>query len=288
MSDSPIVPNLLGGAIVGPGTQPGEPDGAEFDFIEMPDGMGVYQMPLIPEPDEVAGIEPGLDMLERIKVALEGYRLGDETKTFDLTELDAGNRTFIDQALGEGEVSAIGGGALQVQEAALTGVWRLHVTDDNGALVRDLIEVAAFPATLATLALSEAGDPPANLDPLPGGVANAPALITEIEDAVGAYRPGVSAHVINLSLLPLTDQDVAYLNERLGEGKVIVLSRGYGNCRITCTGVRNVWWVQYFNSADAIILNTIEIIDVPAVACAAQEDIEDSAQRLGEIIGVYR
>jgi len=69
---------------------------------------------------------------------------------------------------------------------------------------------------------------------------------------------------------------------------VVILSRGYGNCRITSTATRHVWWVQYFNSQEILILNTLEISEVPAVACAAQEDIDDSAQRLLEILEVFR
>ncbi|MGL1701369.1 hydrogenase expression/formation C-terminal domain-containing protein, partial [Vibrio parahaemolyticus] len=45
----------------------------------------------------------------------------------------------------------------------------------------------------------------------------------------------------------------------LGRGSLIVLSRGYGNCRVTNTGTRNVWWARFYNSQDALILNTIEI-----------------------------
>jgi hydrogenase-1 operon protein HyaF len=63
-----------------------------------------------------------------------------------------------------------------------------------------------------------------------------------------------------------------------------MLSRGYGNCRVTATGLREVWWVQYFNSDDKLILNTLEVTPVPAAVLAAQEDIEDSAERLGEIL----
>ncbi|MCU7925203.1 MAG: hydrogenase expression/formation protein [Candidatus Thiodiazotropha sp. (ex Dulcina madagascariensis)] len=96
------------------------------------------------------------------------------------------------------------------------------------------------------------------------------------------------AYVINLTLLPQTEQDLAFLIEHLGEGPLTILSRGYGNCRITSTAVDNVWWVQYFNSQDKNILNTLEIGGVPAVAAAASEDIQDSAQRLDEIMGAYR
>jgi hydrogenase-1 operon protein HyaF len=56
---------------------------------------------------------------------------------------------------------------------------------------------------------------------------------------------------------------------------------------VSSTGTNNIWWVQFFNSQDVIILNTIEVTNIPNVTCAAQEDVEDSAYRLGEIIEVY-
>ena len=74
------------------------------------------------------------------------------------------------------------------------------------------------------------------------------------------------------------------LDRRLGTGPVSILSRGYGNCRITATALSNVWWVQYFNSDEKLILNTLEVTAVPAAALAAQEDIEDSAARLEEVL----
>ena len=66
-------------------------------------------------------------------------------------------------------------------------------------------------------------------------------------------------------------------------GKTAILSRGYGNCRITATAIQRVWWVQYYNSTETLILNTLEVADVPLVACASADDIADSAQRLNEI-----
>lgn len=70
-------------------------------------------------------------------------------------------------------------------------------------------------------------------------------------------------------------------------GDTIILSRGYGNCRVSSTRTNNVWWVQYYNSQDAMILNSIEIINVPEVVCAAQEDIDDSAERVAEVMDIY-
>ena len=70
-------------------------------------------------------------------------------------------------------------------------------------------------------------------------------------------------------------------------GPITILSRGYGNCRIGSTNKMNVWWVKFYNSEDKLILNTIEVVDVPGVAIAAPEDIIDSAERLKEILDVY-
>jgi hydrogenase-1 operon protein HyaF len=112
-----------------------------------------------------------------------------------------------------------------------------------------------------------------------------------VEHQAGGEREGsgeaasaVDPVVINLTLLPQTEADLACLEERLGLGPVSILSRGYGNCRITATAIRDLWWVQYFNSDDRLILNTLELTEVPAAALAAQEDIDDSAKRLAEIL----
>ena len=63
-----------------------------------------------------------------------------------------------------------------------------------------------------------------------------------------------------------------------------ILSRGYGNCRVTSTRLAHVWWVQYFNSMDTLILNTIEVVALPEVALAAPEDLRESHQRLVELV----
>jgi len=276
---------MSGMGIVGAGTQPADEDGGELVYMEMPKGMRTYSMPAVPEPDEVEDITAALAVLVRVRDALA---CGKATSV-DLSGLDADNRAFVDQVLGEGEVSVVAGAAIQAQEAVLAGVWRVHEVDGDGRLASDTIEVGAFPARVLEAARSGAAT---SLTPYEGAppsmVYNAPALVTEMADKLAAWKPGVQPHAINLSLLPLTDEDVAFLDARLGSGPVTILSRGYGNCRISSTGTRNGWWVRYFNSREAIILNTIEITDVPNVACAAPEDLEDSAQRLTEILGVYQ
>ena len=74
------------------------------------------------------------------------------------------------------------------------------------------------------------------------------------------------------------------LEQALPVGPVAMISRGFGNCHISSTGVRNVWRVQYFNNMKTLILNTLEVIDLPEEAIAAPEDLEDSRGRLAELI----
>jgi hydrogenase-1 operon protein HyaF len=271
--------------LVGPGTQPRDEDGAELDYMEMPKSMRTYAMPAVPEPDEVEDIAAALAILTEVR---DGLASG-TTASFDLGGLDRQNRAFVDQILGEGEVSIVAGATVQAQESVLAGVWRVHELDAAGRLQRDTIEVSSFPNRV--LDVAQQGTAPALVPhdgPLPAMVYNAPALVTEMADRLAAWQPGAAAHVINLSLLPLSDEDVGFLDARLGPGSVTILSRGYGNCRISSTGTRNGWYVRYFNSREAVILNTVEITGIPSVACAAPEDLEDSAQRLGEILDVYR
>ena len=276
--------------VVGPGSQPADSDGAEMTFMQMPSGMYTYQAPMVPEAEEIIGLEAAVSLTREIEQALQQFRIGDKSRVFELNELDQKNREFFNQLLGEGEVSVQCSGDINalIQESVLAGVWRVQYVDENQAVIRDTIEIAEVPGLISELTFADAKSnlQVENLE-IPDDVYNAAPLLTEIHDKLPEYLPGDEPYVINLSLLPHTEQDLVYLSEQLGIGPIIILSRGYGNCRISSTATRNVWWVQYYNSQETLILNTIEISKVPEVACASQEDIADSAQRLDEILSIY-
>jgi hydrogenase-1 operon protein HyaF len=283
----PTRPQPIGA--VGPGSQPGEADGSQLDYLPMPGAMQTYRPPVLPEPRTVAGLTAGLSLLESLRVLLSGYRVGALPQVMDLQTLDAANLRLIEDSLGEGEVSIkrTGPESAGAQETRLAGVWRVRVTGADGVLRRDVLEVCDIPGLVRYQAFVAARDWVELPQALPDGIMNAPGIIAELNDRVAARLGKAappSAHVINLTLLPQTEQDVSLLNALLGTGPVSILSRGYGNCRITATKLRDVWWVQYFNSDDRLILNTLEVTDVPAAALAAQEDIDDSALRLHEIL----
>ena len=198
-----------------------------------------------------------------------------ETASFDLSGLRPADRQLVAETMGEGEVSMRIRGipAVAVQESVFAGVWVL-----KGAGV-DRIEVAACPTLAAERAFNVHRPAQGKGAPRAPGVVNAPSIAAELFDKSAERVAGDPPHVVNLTLLPCTDEDIAFLMNNLGGGPTVILSRGYGNCRITSTAVRNIWWVQYFNSQDTLILNSIEVSRVPAVACAAAEDIADSKAR---------
>jgi hydrogenase-1 operon protein HyaF len=94
--------------------------------------------------------------------------------------------------------------------------------------------------------------------------------------------------VVNLSLLPLVPADQQGLEQVLGEGPVAILSRGFGNCRINATNARGIWRVRYFNTMNTVILDTIEVVDLPEAARAADDDYDDSLVRLVELLAWLR
>lgn len=276
--------------IFGPGSQPKESDGGDLDILQLPSGMQTYSTPSLPEPEAVQELTAAKSVLRKLEEQLHGYRPDRPPSPIHISHLDGNNRELVDQVLGEGEVSIVVGGdqPARIQESVLAGVWRIQQMDGTGRLTGDSIEVGGIAQMVSQQAFAAANDRIEMVSPLPPGVLNAPPLFSEINQHCATYKQGSSPHVINLTLLPQTEEDLGYLQTQLGTGVVDILSRGYGNCRISSTGTRNVWWVQYFNSQDRNILNSLEITAIPSVACAAPEDIADSAQRLEEIMELYR
>ena len=261
----------------GPGSQPlGEQD-QKLDYMPLPQEMRTYA-PHLPEV-EVTQEEygPALDLLAEVAAAcLET----DSVAQFDLTHLDHVNMALITETLGEGEVAAKVWDvpALAVQESVFAGVWRI-----KGVGI-DRIEVAPIPTCVTTLPFAPRRPGSGSSTPLRNGVQNAPPLLSELTDKSAAFNASSEIHVINLTLLPHTEPDLLWLDEALGEGSVTLLSRGYGNCRITATAMENVWRVQFFNSMDTLILDTFEVTKAPEVVLAAPEDMIDSGKRIYSVL----
>jgi len=278
-------------ALVGPGSQPESEE--QLKIMQMPSGMSTFHQPILPEPEEVAELESAKKVLQAAVDALRAYRPGEPSISVSLEGLEPANLELISQAMGEGEVSIIAEGLspVHIQESVFAGLWRVQHMDADGKVVRDSLEAADIPGIVRSLTFADAtgaidtGPAPAEMA---AEVLNAPSLLVEIDDQMASWKPGDTAHVINLTLLPLSDADLTLLGSRLGVGPVTLLSRGYGNCRIGSTTKQNVWWLKYYNTDDALILNIIEVSEIPEVAMAAPEDLADSANRLAAIVEFYQ
>ncbi|MEP7181830.1 MAG: hydrogenase expression/formation protein [Betaproteobacteria bacterium] len=271
--------------VTGPGSQPA--DDEELQYLAMPREMNTFRMPMVPERADATALAGARDaMTAFLALLLRWDAAGAEAgPRLDMTGVPAPTLEIVNQVLGEGEVSIHVGGAraFRIQESVFTGVWRVCAVDGNGRLTADWLEAAPLPG-VAIDAANEAASPRLPSVEVPPGAMNSPALIAEIAGQMASRRRGDPAHVINLTLFPLTPDDHRVLEAALPVGPVAIISRGFGNCRITSTGARDVWRVQYFNNMNTLILDTIEIVDVPEVALAAAEDLADSRERLAELL----
>ncbi|EPX76317.1 hydrogenase expression/formation protein [Salipiger mucosus] len=260
----------------GPGSQP---EDEELQYMSLPQDMRTFSAHL-PEVEDSAALAPALALMAEVAAAADRVGRGGAAERFDLSRLDAANRRLVAETMGEGEVAMKIRGlpAIRAQESVFAGIWVL-----SGAGL-DAIEVAGVPGE----ARARAFEPyrPGTGEAPGAGVVNAPPLLVELEDKSAAGAGEV--HVVNLTLLPHTEADLAWLDARLGQGATDILSRGYGNCRVTATALPRVWRVQFFNSMDTLILDTFEVTDMPEVALAAPEDLQDSAERLREVLEAIR
>jgi hydrogenase-1 operon protein HyaF len=261
----------------GPGSQPGEEEGADLDYMSMPSGMRTFE-PHFPHVDDPARIAPAIEALRHLAALAGQWTAGSGNLRFEVPDFDKENAKVFADALGEGEVAVRidGDPRVEAQESVFAGVWRIR---EVGISRREHIEIGIIP-TAVFGGQSEARPVP----PMPApGVVNGPYLVDEIMEHVDGREPGGAPHVVNLTLMPHTPEDLDYLAATLGQGQTTILSRGYGNCRIETTAYPDVWRVRYYNSQDVLILDSIEVSDIPEVACAAPEDIRDSAVRIAEV-----
>lgn len=257
-------------------------DEAEFSAARISDPLATL------DEADLSRCRDALELALRIAGDLESLAPGADQPRYDIGSLDADNARIFGEILGEGEVSIQVRAPIsaQISESVLAGVWRVRETDETGLVIRDFVEIGDVPGIVreavetATVTHFHPATPPE-------GAMNVMPVLAEISARSARYKPDQANHVISFSLLPMTEADQHHLQATLGSGPVHIVSRGYGRCRILATNVRNVWAVQYFSASNEVILDTVEIGDVPEAARAAKEDLEDSAVRMREIAEAY-
>jgi hydrogenase-1 operon protein HyaF len=266
--------------------EPAEPDDATLDYLPMPREMSTFEMPPLPEPSADHDIAGACELLTAFVTDTAAWLEGaGDAPVADLAGVPAGVLRVLNETLGEGEVAARidAGSAVRVQETVFSGIWREQHLDADGHLLHDYLLAAPIPPLVLARATAVAS-PRLRERELPPGAMNVPALMHELQEAMDRSGPNTPAHAINLTLLPLSPQDVAHIDAVLDGGSVAILSRGFGNCRIGSTAARNVWRVQYFNQMNMLLLNTVEVTEMPEVAVAAREDLVESHERLASLV----
>lgn len=281
---------------LGPGSQPEDDDivltkfattrlakdDSEFAIARQADPLATL------DSEELEHCRDALELALRIADDLGQLKPGDRQPVYDVSGLDETNQKVLKEVLGEGEVSILIHAPVedQITESVLAGVWRVRELDADGNIRHDYVEIGEVPARVrhaievATVDRFQPGTPPE-------GAMNVMPVLSEISARSARYKLGQRNHVISFSLLPMTEQDQSHLQSVLGRGPVHITSRGYGRCRVLSTGVRHVWAVQFFSASDEVVLDTVEIGDVPEAARAAKEDFEDSSVRMREIAEAY-
>ncbi|OPY94620.1 hydrogenase accessory protein HypB [Bradyrhizobium sacchari] len=226
-------------------------------------------------------------LLSNAAAAVGEQRSGAPTQLYGLANLSDAERKLIGELLGEGEVEGVvalpDGSLAQILESVLAGIWRVRIGTEPA---HEYVEVGAIPQ-IVRRAAADLTSADLVIGTVPDGAMNVRPVLAEIRERARVWRFGMHAHVVNLTLLPMSIIDLTFLQQSLGNGPVQLVFRGYGTCRVQATGVRNVWSVQFFNSTDNIILDTLEVGGVPIVALAADEDFQDSAERMQEMIKAY-
>lgn len=235
--------------------------------------------------DEGPGAQECLPVLRACLAALRRYPQTREGYLVPVDALSPAAVKVLDETLGEGEVSLEVGGRhrYEARETVLPGLWRV-TTKDGAQVVSRHLEVGDVPSVVraaeetATHADIHIGNPPE-------GAMNALPVLAELRHRSQAWQPGQPNHVLSFTLLPMNEADMAYLEQQVGHGPVRGQSKGFSTCKVELTAVRHVWAVQHFNAMDRLVLDTLEVGDVPEALRAAGHDFEDSADRLAEWLG---
>ena len=268
--------------VTGPGSHV---EDEALQYVDIPRDVSTFAMPSVPETDDAESLQVARDTLTRLLELMQQWKPGAPYPVIDMRNMPQPAQTVANEMLGDGEVSiqVHGSRTLKIQESVFTGLWRVIELDGAGQLLADWLEAAPLPAAVLAAAREGARDALMPVE-IPAGAMNSPALLQELQSQLKSRRPGDPPHVLNLTLFPMTPEDHNVLERALPVGGVAIISRGFGNCRITSTTSRGIWRVQYFNSMNTLILNTIEVVDVPEVAVAAVEDLDDTRERLAELI----
>lgn len=232
------------------------------------------------------------EFLERLGAALERVSLNPALlERPALDGLSSEDRRSLVALLGEGEISGMikpGPGGpdevLFLRESVHPGIWLVGSRRDGGyGVLLSYIEVGRAPGILLEppapsplLALGGlAPDDPASIRLRPQ-LMNALPLMEEAAHHLASFSPVGKNHRIFLNKLPLSEGDGEWIDRVCSQGRISLVSKGYGDCQVLSTGFSGLWRVLYKNPEGVPLLDALSVADIPDEIAATPEDIRQS------------
>lgn len=116
----------------------------------------------------------------------------------------------------------------------------------------------------------------------PGLTGMAEAVLNEIASLAAKHAADGDVTAIELTSMPLTRQDRAEIEARLGRGEVEAAVEAAGRTEVWETAYAGVWFVRHFGGGGNVATETIEICPAPRILFSHPDDRIAAAMRLGE------
>jgi HupH hydrogenase expression protein len=110
----------------------------------------------------------------------------------------------------------------------------------------------------------------------------ADAVLSEIASLATRHGADVASAAIELTSMPLTRQDRAEIEARLGRGEVEATIEAAGRSEVWETAYAGVWFVRHLGLDGKVATETIEICAVPLILLSQPDDRRAAAARLAE------
>lgn len=293
--------------------------GRKPKLFKLPVANGTFLYPEAPYLRDKNGIKDGLLLLKDIHHALVMFNEESKYNQFELSALNTLSREFIDEIFEKGHIKAtvqLNSGDIdhiEVHQSIMAGVWRIKHLNHLGKIGADYLEIATFPSAILSKCRALKNKQPddksinTSLDTSPEEPAREQltsrlpldallqdsnsfdkhALIAELNLRGEQFSATDEPFVINLSASCIDEDMLTALEAQLDIDEVTMLSTTYGNCMINATSAINTWWVKYFDADDRVILNTLEVVDIPSIAKASYQDIALSGLKLKSLLAHY-
>ena len=106
------------------------------------------------------------------------------------------------------------------------------------------------------------------------------ALLGELAEHLNHFAATGQPYVIDLSSLPVSEQDLRDLEQILGQGEVDATLNTIGESKVYETQYAGIWWIKHYSPEQKLMSQFIEINDVPEILKCHNDDIRHSAEAL--------